>query len=481
MSLLPSFDDALSAPSLSSGSNRPKQTLVGGLLSHTATSPASLDWNSLTLIDLTPHSHGLCSSVYRRSLSANASFPYRSCSTTASCDGSSALSSAIRAADGVPNWICIKRVAPDEQPRPHSVSREIALLELLSGRHRNVTPLLAAVYDTSDPFGTSVDLVMPLYAATLDEVFQEPSLVGEQEVAGQVRPAESISHLWTDSPSQFMQSVSQQLLAGIAFLHDQGVAHRDIKPSNVLLSHTGIVKLIDLGTAFTATTLTDPLQPNNTRGRDKEQEWNGGKMVSQVGTGQFRAPELLFAPIHGYDAFAIDVWAVGVILAHFFTPLVAIPRTTQSFQDERQDWQKAFDSNQPLSSSDSDESTFWQHDSPLPNQDTQSASGYIRQPLFAAETGDIGLAASIFALLGLPQSTDHWPEAQHFQPPLRRLPFTPTQGNGLLAALPLFNPASHKQNILVNSIIAPALSLSASRRPPARTLLAAIEAHPPPS
>lgn len=41
----------------------------------------------------------------------------------------------------------------------------------------------------------------------------------------------------------------QQLLSGIAHLHDNWIIHRDLKTSNLLLSHKGILKIADFGLA----------------------------------------------------------------------------------------------------------------------------------------------------------------------------------------------------------------------------------------
>jgi len=40
-----------------------------------------------------------------------------------------------------------------------------------------------------------------------------------------------------------------QAAKGLEYAHQQGVIHRDIKPSNLLLDHTGVVKVLDLGLA----------------------------------------------------------------------------------------------------------------------------------------------------------------------------------------------------------------------------------------
>lgn len=404
---------------------------------------------------LVAHSDGLSSRIFRCPLSSSASFPPSPFSSSSSSylPELSALGLAAERMGGVGGWICIKRVHTDDEPRPHSIRREVALLSTLSDD--NIVPLLAAFLDTSDPFGEFIDLVMPLYAATLEDVLIEPSLLRlpSPPCEGVQRAGESIQQLWQESSEGFAHSVAVQMLSGLAFLHAKEVAHRDVKPPNVLIAHTGAVRLCDLGTAFSASHCVDE-EP---------------KMVCQVGTGIFRAPELLFSPSH-YDPYAIDVWAAAVTLAHFYTALIPIPTTRAKVAevDERTSWQRAFDSNTTPPSPGSDELVFWEEEPPMPQQ---TASGYIRTPLFEPDRGDIGLAASIFSLLGLPTDAKHWPEAEHFHPPLHRLPFTPTKGTGISSALPL----ATDPNPLVEHLIIPALHLSASHRPTATQLLHSLQ------
>lgn len=46
-----------------------------------------------------------------------------------------------------------------------------------------------------------------------------------------------------------VKCLMQQLLSGIAHLHDNWIIHRDLKTSNLLLSHKGILKIADFGLA----------------------------------------------------------------------------------------------------------------------------------------------------------------------------------------------------------------------------------------
>jgi serine/threonine protein kinase len=92
----------------------------------------------------------------------------------------------------------------------------------------------------------------------------------------------------------------RQLVNGVQYCHEQGVAHRDLKPENLLLDGDDNLKISDFGlSAFSMA------QGNDTQ------------TVSQLlhttcGTPNYVAPEVLADK--GYDGTAADVWSIGVIL-----------------------------------------------------------------------------------------------------------------------------------------------------------------------
>ncbi|KAH8814598.1 CAMK/CAMKL/CHK1 protein kinase [Flagelloscypha sp. PMI_526] len=94
----------------------------------------------------------------------------------------------------------------------------------------------------------------------------------------------------------------QQLLDGMAYIHDQGVCHRDLKPENILLDITGVLKISDFGLS-SVFKLKDS---GKTR-----------MLTERCGSLPYVAPEL--NSDQPYQAEPVDVWGVGVI---FYTLLV---------------------------------------------------------------------------------------------------------------------------------------------------------------
>ena len=91
----------------------------------------------------------------------------------------------------------------------------------------------------------------------------------------------------------------RQLISGIMFCHEQGVAHRDLKPENLLLDESGNLKISDFGlSAFTT----------GQEGGEARQTL----LHTTCGTPNYVAPEVL--EDQGYDGKHADIWSCGVIL-----------------------------------------------------------------------------------------------------------------------------------------------------------------------
>ncbi|KAK7750973.1 serine/threonine-protein kinase HAL4/sat4 [Diatrype stigma] len=88
----------------------------------------------------------------------------------------------------------------------------------------------------------------------------------------------------------------KQMMRGVEYMHEMGVAHRDLKPENLLLTTHGALKITDFG-----------------NGECFRMAWeNDAHMVSGLcGSAPYIAPEEYVD--REFDARAVDVWACGVI------------------------------------------------------------------------------------------------------------------------------------------------------------------------
>ena len=83
-----------------------------------------------------------------------------------------------------------------------------------------------------------------------------------------------------------------QLINGLEYLHNKGIAHRDLKPENLLLCQNKQIKIIDFGLS------------NFFDGHTN--------LVTPCGSPCYASPEMVSGET--YDGFMIDVWATGIIL-----------------------------------------------------------------------------------------------------------------------------------------------------------------------
>lgn len=106
----------------------------------------------------------------------------------------------------------------------------------------------------------------------------------------------------------------KQLMRGVNYLHEMGVAHRDLKPDNLLLTTHGVVKITDFGNAE-CFRLAWENEPSMT--------------ICHCGTAPYDAPEEYLDD--EFDPRAVDVWATGVIYMAMRTGqlLWALPRRNE--------------------------------------------------------------------------------------------------------------------------------------------------------
>ncbi|XP_068665710.1 cyclin-dependent kinase F-3 isoform X2 [Aristolochia californica] len=110
-------------------------------------------------------------------------------------------------------------------------------------------------------------------------------------------------------PENEIRQLMSQILQGLAYMHGNGYFHRDLKPENLLVTKD-VIKIADFGLAREVAS-----QPPYT---------------DYVSTRWYRAPEVLLQS-RLYTP-AIDMWAVGAILAELFTLCPLFPGESETDQ-----------------------------------------------------------------------------------------------------------------------------------------------------
>jgi serine/threonine protein kinase len=109
-------------------------------------------------------------------------------------------------------------------------------------------------------------------------------------------------------PERTVLSMAIDVIHGLSAGLEKGVIHRDIKPENVLISRSGVAKIVDLGLARSTSA---SVGPSTTR------------RAPVVGTHGYIAPEQAFSP-ETVD-FRADMYSLGATLYHALTGVAPFP------------------------------------------------------------------------------------------------------------------------------------------------------------
>lgn len=181
--------------------------------------------------------------------------------------------------------VAIKKIQPFEhQMFALRTLREIKLLRYWqdSDVSENIISILDIVRPSSYDAFTEVYLIQELMETDLHRVIRSQKL--------------------SDDHAQYF---TYQILRALKAIHSAEVIHRDLKPSNLLLNANCDLKVCDFGLARSLLT-AEPKEGSET-----------GLMTEYVATRWYRAPEIMLT-FKQYSK-AIDVWAVGCILAEMIS------------------------------------------------------------------------------------------------------------------------------------------------------------------
>lgn len=118
----------------------------------------------------------------------------------------------------------------------------------------------------------------------------------------------------------------RQIIAGVDYIHSQGVCHRDIKCENILLDERFVVKLIDFGFAkcykdtpkssgqekLETAMSNGSTEPSQKSSSLKKKEKDSKLSETYCGSYAYASPEILKGI--PYDPFLSDLWAMGCVL-----------------------------------------------------------------------------------------------------------------------------------------------------------------------
>ncbi len=173
----------------------------------------------------------------------------------------------------------------NEPDRLARFEREAKLLATLNHAH------IGAIYGLDEHDGTQFIVMELVEGETL-----------EQKLKGSALPVDDALR------------IALQIAEALEAAHDKGVVHRDLKPANVMLTHDGVVKVLDFGLAKAF--LGDPNDANPAHSPALSMAMTQAGLI--LGTAGYMSPEQASGQATDQRA---DVWAFGVLLYEMLTGL----------------------------------------------------------------------------------------------------------------------------------------------------------------
>ncbi|MEZ6141420.1 MAG: bifunctional serine/threonine-protein kinase/formylglycine-generating enzyme family protein [Zavarzinella sp.] len=198
------------------------------------------------------------------------------------------------------NHCAVKVIAPSQMHHPECAIRFLREMQA-AGKCRHIN--LITAYDAGECDGMYYLAMELIVGSTLKDMVQKHGPFA----AGKVL------------------EIARQIASGLHDAHEAGLVHRDIKPSNVMLTSSGVVKILDLGLA-TIHGIPDPTNDHTaTEAPCTTSEDSITRVNQQLGTQSYMAPEQCDNP-HAVDARA-DLFSLGCTCWYLLTGKV-YPRNT---------------------------------------------------------------------------------------------------------------------------------------------------------